>query len=83
MPPFSLDTTNQIIVACMTLHNFIRRNDAYDAEFRMFENGVLEDNAEVQDSTTQEVTWEVPNQGSIKQMERIRNIIRDRMPKNT
>jgi hypothetical protein len=49
----------------------------------MFENGVLEDNAEVQDSTTQEVTWEVPNQGSIKQMERIRNIIRDRMPKNT
>jgi hypothetical protein len=83
MPPFSLDTTNQIIVTCMTLHNFIRRNDAYDAEFRMFENGVLEDNAEVQDSTTQEVTWEVPNQGSIKQMERIRNIIRDRMPKNT
>jgi hypothetical protein len=81
MPPFSLDTTNQIIVTCMTLHNFIR-NDAYDAEFRMFENGVLEDNAEVQDSTTQEVTWEVPNQGSIKQMERIRNIIRDRMPKN-
>jgi len=83
MPPFSLDTTNQIIVACMTLHNFIRRNDKYDAEFRMFdEHVVLEDSVEAQDSIAQDIAWEEPNQGSIKQIERVRNIIRDQMPKN-
>lgn len=84
MPPFSLDTTNKIIVACMTLHNFIRSNDKYDAEFHMFdEHVVLEDSVEAQDSRAQDITWEEAKQGSIKQMERVRNTnIRDWMPRN-
>eukprot|EP00256_Glycine_max_P051488 XP_014617519.1 putative nuclease HARBI1 [Glycine max] len=33
MPPFTLKTQNQIIVACMAIHNFIQRNDKSDGEF--------------------------------------------------
>ena len=33
MPPFALKKQNQIIVACMTIHNFIQRNDKSDREF--------------------------------------------------
>ncbi|KAG4921772.1 hypothetical protein JHK82_050718 [Glycine max] len=40
MPPFALKTQNQIIVACMAIHNFIQRNDKSDGEF----NSLDEDN---------------------------------------
>ncbi|KAG4941226.1 hypothetical protein JHK87_045097 [Glycine soja] len=33
MSPFTLKTQNQIIVACMAIHNFIQRNDKSDREF--------------------------------------------------
>ena len=33
MPPFALKTQNQIIVACMAIHNFLQRNDKSDREF--------------------------------------------------
>ena len=33
MSPFALKTQNQIIVACMAIHNFIQRNDKSDGEF--------------------------------------------------
>lgn len=79
MPQFSLKTSTQIIVACMALHNFIRRNDTGDEEFRLFDENVeLEDNAD--DIVAGDVTWEEPRQGTTRQMERVRDIIRDQMP---
>ena len=40
MPPFPLKTMTHIIVACMALHNFIRRNDTDDEEFMLFNENV-------------------------------------------
>ncbi|KAK7259830.1 hypothetical protein RIF29_25445 [Crotalaria pallida] len=77
MPPFSLDTSTQIIVVCMALHNFIRRHDTGDEEFLLFDEGVeLEDDDDVHDN----VIWEEPNQASTRHMGWVRDIVRNQMP---
>lgn len=51
MPQFSLKATT---IACMTLHNFIRRNDTSDEEFCLFnENVDLKDNVDLHDTAMQ------------------------------
>ena len=51
MPPFPSKTTTHIIVACIVLHNFIRRNDTDDEEFMLFnENVELDYDAEVDEN---------------------------------
>ncbi|XP_006604141.2 putative nuclease HARBI1 [Glycine soja] len=57
MSPFALKTQNQIIVACMTIHNFIQRNDKSDGEFDSLDEDneyidTDEDESEVGPSTT-------------------------------
>ena len=80
MPPFPLKTTTHIIVACMTLHNFIRRNDTDDEEFMLFNENVQFDyDAEVDENILEDVIWEEPNQESIRQMEQVRDNIRNHM----
>ena len=80
MPPFPLKTTTHIIVACMALHNFIRRNDTDDEEFMLFNENVQFDyDAEVDENILEDVIWEEPNQESIRQMEQVRDNIRNHM----
>ena len=56
VPPFPLKTTNHIIVACMALHNFIRRNDTNDEEFMFFNENVQFDyDAEVDENILEDV----------------------------
>ncbi|XP_028214908.1 uncharacterized protein LOC114396948 [Glycine soja] len=60
MSPFALKIQNQIIVACMAIHNFIQRNDKSGGEFDSLDedNEYIdsdEDESEVGPSTT---TWE-------------------------
>uniref|UniRef100_A0A0R0F1K2 DDE Tnp4 domain-containing protein n=1 Tax=Glycine max TaxID=3847 RepID=A0A0R0F1K2_SOYBN len=57
MPPFDLKTQNQIIVACMAIHNFIQRNDKSDGEFDSLDEDneyidIDDDESEVGPSTT-------------------------------
>ncbi|XP_040867709.1 uncharacterized protein [Glycine max] len=71
MSPFALKIQNQIIVACMAIHNFIQRNDKSDEEFDSLDedNEYIdsdEDESEVGPSTT---TWEESYAQSILQME--------------
>ena len=40
MSHFQLKTTTHVILAYMTLHNFIRRNDISDGEFLLFNENV-------------------------------------------
>lgn len=81
MPSFPLKTTTHIIVACMALHNFIRRTDTGDREFLLFDENVdLEYNVDAHNTTPEDVTWEEPTQQSVRQMERVRDAIRDGMP---
>ena len=80
MPPFPLKTTTHIIVACMDLHNFIRKNDTDDEEFMLFNENVQFDyDAEVDENILEDVIWEEPNQESIRQMEQVRDNIRNHM----
>ena len=80
MPPFPSKTTTHIIVACIVLHNFIRRNDTDDEEFMLFnENVELDYDAEVDENILEDVIWEEPNQESIRQMEQVRDNIRNQM----
>ena len=80
MPPFPLKTTTHIIVALMVLHNFIRRNDTDDEEFMLFnENFELDYDAEVDENILEDVTWEEPNQESIRKMEQVRHTIRNQL----
>ena len=80
MPPFPLKTTTHIIVACNALHNFIRRNGTDDEEFMLFNENVQFDyNAEVDENVLENVIWEEPNQENIRQMEQVRDNIRNHM----
>ena len=77
MLPFPLKTTTHIIVAYMALHNFIRMNDTNDEEFMLFnENVELDYDVEVDENILEDVTWEEPNQESIRQMEQVRDNVR-------
>ena len=80
MPHFPLKTTTHIIVACMTLHNFIRRNDIDDQKFMFFSKNVQFDyDAKVDENILEDVIWEEPNQEIIRQMEQVRDNIRNQM----
>ena len=80
MPHFPLKTTTHIIVACMTLHNFIRRNDTDDQKFMFFNKNVQFDyDAKVDENILEDVIWEEPNQEIIRQMEQVRDNIRNQM----
>ena len=80
MSPFSLKTTTRTIVACMTLHNFIRMNDTDDEEFMLFNENVQFDyNAKVDENILEDVIREEPNQESISQMKQVRDNIRNHM----
>ncbi|KAG5057034.1 uncharacterized protein LOC114412252 isoform X1 [Glycine soja] len=82
MPPFALKTQNQIIVACMAIHNFIQRNDKSDGEFDSLDEDNEnidsdEDESEVGPSIT---TWEEPDAQSTLQMERFRESLKNMFP---
>ena len=82
MPPFTLKTQNQIIVACMAIHNFIQRNDKSDGEFDSLDEDNEnidsdEDESEVDPSIT---TWEEPDAQSTLQMERFRESLKNMFP---
>ncbi|XP_014630586.2 putative nuclease HARBI1 [Glycine max] len=79
MPPFALKTQNQIIVACMAIHNFIQRNDKSDGEFDSLDEDIDsdEDESEVGPSIT---TWEEPDAQSTLQMERFRESLKNMFP---
>ena len=82
MPPFALKTQNQIIVACMAIHNFIQRNDKSDGEFDSLDEDNEdidsdEDESEVGPST---ITWEEPDAQSTLQMERFRESLKYMFP---
>ena len=80
MPPFPLKPTTHIIVAFMALHNFIRMNDTCDEEFMLFnENVELNYDVELDENILEDVTWEKPNQENIRQMEQVRDNIRNQM----
>ena len=80
MPHFPLKTTTYVIVACMALHNFIRRNDIDDEEFMLFNENVQFDyNTEIDENILEDVIWEEPNQESIRQIEQVRDSIRNQM----
>ena len=80
MPHFPLKTTTHITVAYMALHDFIRRNDTDDEEFMLFNENVQFDyDAEVDENILEDVIWEDPNQESIRQMEQVRDNIRNHM----
>ncbi|RZB80839.1 hypothetical protein D0Y65_030527 [Glycine soja] len=82
MPPFALMTQNQIIDACMAIHNFIQRNDKSGGEFDSLDEDNEdidsdEDESEVGPSTT---TWEEPDAQSTLQMERFRESLKNMFP---
>ena len=76
MPSFPLATQIQIIVACMALHNFIRRHDKDDDVFTNFE---MEENDAIEIGPNN-VTGDGPTQESVRQMEQIRDYIKNQMP---
>jgi hypothetical protein len=43
LPSYPIQKKAQIIVACMTLHNFIRDNAIYDDDFENYEDNFNED----------------------------------------
>ncbi|XP_040870211.1 uncharacterized protein [Glycine max] len=79
---FALKTQNQIIVACMAIHNFIQRNDKSDGEFDSLDEDNEdidsdEDESEVGPSIT---TWEELDAQSTLQMERFRESLKNMFP---
>ena len=55
-------------------------NDTNDEEFMLFnENVELDYDVEVDENILEDVTWEEPNQESIRQIEQVRDNIRKQM----
>lgn len=55
MPPYSFPTQRNIVVACMALHNFLRRVTLNDKLFKVYENVDLEvENNEIDDEDENE-----------------------------
>ena len=78
----TINAQNQIIVACMGIHNFIQRNDKSDGEVDSLDedNEYIdsdEDESEVGPSTT---TWEEQNTQSTLQMEGFREYLKNMFP---
>ncbi|KAL5158048.1 hypothetical protein HKD37_15G042610 [Glycine soja] len=77
MPHFALKIQNQIIVACMTIHNFIQRNDKSDGEFDSLDedNEYIDSDEDENDVGPSTTTWEEHDAQSTLQMERFREFL--------
>ncbi|KAK8512240.1 hypothetical protein V6N12_031965 [Hibiscus sabdariffa] len=77
MPKFKIETQVHIIIATMTIHNFIRRKSETDSEFNRYEG---EDMVELDDDDHGSVDPSIRlTVASSKEMDLVRDSIRDQI----
>ncbi|RHN73171.1 hypothetical protein MtrunA17_Chr2g0295621 [Medicago truncatula] len=77
MPNFKFETQVQIVVATMAIHNFIRRKAEIDIDFNVYEDESTIIHHD--DSSSNLDQSHVLNVVSSSEMDRVRNIIRNKI----
>jgi hypothetical protein len=84
MRSYPVDIQTKIIIVSMAVRNFIRKSDRNDIEFKPYDEdeSLMPNNIDIEDngnSTRTEVTWAKPSVGNARQMENLRDKIRNQL----